>query len=681
MATTQTAAPPSLGWRERLSDSVTHSPALLPMLAAVGIFVWFAGDEGGFKGTTFLLGGVLLLGLLVVSLGSLPRPRPSRPLLAAICLLAGYAAWSYLSIAWAHQKGVAWDGANRTVLYAVVFALFALWPVRGNAAAFLAGAFGLGVAAVGLVELLKVGGATLSVQYFHEGRLSEPTGYVNANVALWFSAFWPCVILAGRREVHPLLRGLLLAASGLLAALAVLGESRGWVLVLPFVAVLAIVVVPGRGRTIAALAAVSLGVLAILGPLLDVYDAFRPRGAPGPTFDAAVQATLLMSGVLFLLGAGAGLLERRVKPSAGRARAISAAMVVLVALAAVGAVGAYAVAKGNPVTAVSDKWSEFKKGGTEPHFNRSRFSTALTTYRYDYWRVAWHEFTHKPLTGVGADNFKRDYSRKGQSDQTPSYPHSTWLRALSQTGIVGGLLFYGALLAALAAAIPALRRRFLGGAAAGAGVMVFAYWFIHGSLDWLWEFAGLGAPAMALLGLAGAVAAFPLPLRARRPLLDGRLPLLAAGAATLVVALGMLAPWLSERELRGAKNIAGSDPGSALSRLDRASSLNPLSPLPLQTSGVIEGTNGRLEAARRDFRDALRRESDDPFSYLQLGAIASAFGRQTDALALLERAHRLAPLDAPTTRALRRVRKGGRIDPPSVNADIRKDIDARIGPG
>ena len=50
---------------------------------------------------------------------------------------AAYAAWSYLSIAWAEQKADAWDGANRTALYAVVFALFALWPLgrRGARAA------------------------------------------------------------------------------------------------------------------------------------------------------------------------------------------------------------------------------------------------------------------------------------------------------------------------------------------------------------------------------------------------------------------------------------------------------------------------------------------------------------------------------------------------------------------
>jgi hypothetical protein len=681
MASTSTVAPPTSDWRERIRGAFSDSPALAPILVAVGIFLWFAGDEGGFKGTTFLLGGVLAVGLLLVSLASLPRPHPSRRVLAAVCLLAAYAAWSYLSIAWAHQKGVAWDGANRTVLYALVFSLFVLWPIRGNAAAFVVGAFGLGVAAIGLVELLKVGSASLSVQYFHEGRLAEPTGYVNANVALWFTAFWPCAILAGRREVHPVLRGVLLGSAGLLASLAVLGESRGWVLVLPLIALLAIVVVPGRGRTIVALAAVSLGVLAILGPLLDVYDAFRPHGPPGPTFSAAVRAILLMSAVLAALGTAAALLDRRVRPAAGRARAISAAMVVVVALGAAGALGVYAVAKGNPFTEVASKWREFKKGGTEPHFGRSRFSIAVTTYRYDYWRVAWREFARKPLTGVGADNFRRDYLREGQSDQTPSYPHSTWLRALSETGVVGGLLFYGALVAALAAALPSLRRRFLGGAAAGVGVMVFAYWFVHGALDWLWEFAGLGAPAMAFLGLAAAVAAFPLPLRTERPILDGRLRLLAAGGVALVLSLGMLAPWLSERELRGAKSEAASDPGQALRRLDRATSLNPLSPLPLQTSGVIRGTAGSLEAARRDFDDALAREPDDPFSYLELGAIASALGRQTDALGLLERAHRMAPLDAPTKRALKRVRNGARITPAEVNTDIRKDIDVRIGPG
>ena len=55
--------------------------------------------------------------------------------------------------------------------------------------------------------------------------------------------------------------------------------------------------------------------------------------------------------------------------------------------------------------------------------------------------------------------------------------------------------------------------------------MVFAYWVVHGSVDWLWEYPGLGGPAFALLGVAvalagrghGRIPAATLPLARSRP--------------------------------------------------------------------------------------------------------------------------------------------------------------------
>ena len=82
------------------------------------------------------------------------------------------------------------------------------------------------------------------------------------------------------------------------------------------------------------------------------------------------------------------------------------------------------------------------------------------------------------------------------------------LRTLVQTGLVGALLAVVGLGAALLAAWRALARHPdpLARAVAAAAVAGFAYWVVHGSFDWFWEFAGLGAPAFALLGLACALA-------------------------------------------------------------------------------------------------------------------------------------------------------------------------------
>ena len=62
--------------------------------------------------------------------------------------------------------------------------------------------------------------------------------------------------------------------------------------------------------------------------------------------------------------------------------------------------------------------------------------------------------------------------------------------ALAETGLIGALLLGGAFLTGLLAALRGPRRSDLTGVAAGAGVLMFAYWFLHSSVDWLWEFPG-----------------------------------------------------------------------------------------------------------------------------------------------------------------------------------------------
>src|SRR6202034_770678 len=87
------------------------------------------------------------------------------------------------------------------------------------------------------------------------------------------------------------------------------------------------------------------------------------------------------------------------------------------------------------------------------------------------------------------------------------YRHSVELRTLAETGLIGALLALVGLAAALLAAARALRDADpLARTVCAAALSGFAYWVVHGSFDWFWEFAGLGAPAFALLGIACALA-------------------------------------------------------------------------------------------------------------------------------------------------------------------------------
>jgi tetratricopeptide (TPR) repeat protein len=666
--------------RARAATIVGSSPGLVPSGIACLTLLWLAGDEGGFRGTTWMPTLLLLLAVLFVCLVALPRPQPSRAALVAMLLMGGYGVWALVSVSWAGQEELAWDGGNRALLYAVILALCTLWPLRGNAGAYLLGTYGLGVAVIALVELLKAQGADQAVQYFYEARLAEPVGYTNANVALWMLGMLPCTILAGRRGVPAPLRGLFLGAACLLSGAALLGQSRGWLIVLPVVAVVAIVVVPGRGRTIVSFAAVGAGLLIALNPLLDVYREWHPLQPTGEAYDTALRMLLLGSAVLVVLGTAAALLDRRVSLSAGTARRISGGVVAAVVLAVcVGFVG-YAVVERSPIAAVSDHWDEFKQGGNGPQQSGSRFSGSASTYRYDYWVIAWREFKKDPLLGAGADNFGRAYQKQGQSPQTPRYPHSTELVALEETGLIGTALLFGAFAFALVAALPVLRRGDLAGVAAGAGVLMFAYWLLHGSLDWLWEFPGLSGPAMLGLGVAMASA------RGLRPDPEGAAPrvprsaLLVAAACSLLIAASVVPPWLAEREQRRGTELAATNPEAALEDLDRASSLNPLSPVPDKAAGIIELRRGRYPEAEVKLQEALDRDPGDSGLHLLLGVLASHAGRQREALRLIGEARAMAPEDEVTQESLQRLKGGERLDPLEVDRAIQADTAARIGP-
>lgn len=684
----------------KLRDVLRESPATIPALGALALSIWWASDQAGYPVTRWAPGALIVLALLAIALFTVPLRLASisLPLRVALLCLGLYTALSYLSILWADVPGDAWEGANRTLLYLLVFALFSLWTQRGVSAAILLGTWTAAMIALAVFVLLHVDGAAHPAQLFGEGRLKYPAGYENASAAMWAMVAWPALLLAAGGRLPWALRGLFGGGAMLLADLALLSQSRGSLYATAAMLILVFALLPARLRTFLVLVPIAIGVGASAPAVLRVGDRLSNGGDVKGAVHAAIAAVLLAAVVVGVLVASAGAFERR-RPFSERTasllrRAVAAsAIAVLVALIVGGLVAA-----GNPIARVEHGWQTFKGGYAANRSGGSRLTGGLGSNRYDFYRVALDEFSAHPLAGIGVDNFQQQYLVHGRSGETPHYPHSVELRTLTETGVLGLVLAVlglgAALLASSRAWLRAAARRAdpLGAWVAMAALSGFAYWLVHGSVDWFWEFAGLGAPAFALLGLSCSLApargtpratptgatptsssagrrqaTVPLAGRAR----TSRVALIAGFAALAIIAcLSQAAPWLSELQVENAARIWSTAPRKAYSTLEDAAGLNPLSDEPYLVAGTIALRFGDLERADRDFAKALRRTPGDAYATLERGAIASSAGRREEALRLLSRAVRLDPRGELAHEALAVVRQGKQIDLETLNRSI-----------
>ena len=124
----------------KLTASLRAAPATVPALAAIALFVVWATDQAGYPLTHWAPGGLVVLALLAIARGAVgARARASsrRRCGSRSAASPPTRRFSFLSILWAGVPGDAWEGANRTLLYLLVFALFACWRQRGASAALL----------------------------------------------------------------------------------------------------------------------------------------------------------------------------------------------------------------------------------------------------------------------------------------------------------------------------------------------------------------------------------------------------------------------------------------------------------------------------------------------------------------------------------------------------------------
>jgi tetratricopeptide (TPR) repeat protein len=673
-------APVSIASR-RLLGALREAPATVPALVAMALFVVWATSQAGYPLTHWAPGGLIVLALLGIALAcvGLRVVDIPTPVKVALGCLAAYTALSFASILWAGVPGDAWEGANRTLLYLLVFALFALWPQQGRSAVLLLGAWTFAMIGLAAFVALHVNAAAGSTAHLESllpgGRLVYPAGYVNADAAQWLIAFWPALLLAREARLHWSVRGLLAGGAVLLAEVALLSVSRGALYATPVMLVLVFALLPGRVRTFALLVPVAAGIAAAVPSVLRVGE----RIEHGENATAAVHAATTATGVAavvvgLVVAAGAAIESRSELSQASRMRVRRGlGAVALATLVAV--LGGGLIAAGNPVTRARHVWDTFKSpsGYSANTTGENRLISGLGSERYDFYRVALDEFIAHPLVGIGADNFQQQYLRHGRSEETPHYPHSIELRTLAETGLLGALLALVGLGAALLAGWRALRASDqLGGAVAAAALAGFAYWVVHGSFDWFWEFAGLGAPAFALLGLACALAPRRETTRGavRRSPSARSLGLLAGTLAALAATASLIAPWLSELQVQSAVRVWRKAPAAAYARLNDAAGLNPLSDEPYLLAGSIALRFGDLARADHEFALALARTPGDAYATLERGAIASARGDRAGALALLGRAVYLNPRDPLSREVLDVVRRGERVNISELNRSI-----------
>ncbi len=635
--------------------------------------VWVASDAG-YQPTTWYPGALFLLSLAVVWFVANGRPAPSRSALVAIGCLAAFAAWCGLSVTWSGDQGIAWDGANRTLLYLIVYSLFASIPWRRGSVPVFLSALALAALGIGLVDLARAAGGN-TASFFIHGRLSAPAGYPNAACAVYLFSLWPLAYLAARRELPALVRGIALAAATALGELALLTQSRASLFVVPVVVVVYLVLVPGRVRAALALIPIGIALLLTRGELLDLYKPIKAGQNPSGPIHSVLGTIGLSAAAVLVAWTVVSLVDRRVELSAGAARSLRLAAIAIAAIAIVGGAAAVGLARPSPEDRVSKAWHDFKSGQPAETGN-SYFGLGLGSNRYDFWRVALGEFRDHPVRGVGVDNFAQDYVRERRSSEEPLYPHSLILRVLAQTGIVGAILFGGFVVAAAIAAGTAVwRRADLSGGVTRAGLVAVAYFAIHGSIDWFWEFPGLAAPALAWLGLAAGRGRAQTPAR-RTPLVSTALAVVVAAAA----GASFLFPWLAELDARRASDTWATRPTGAFADLDHARALNPLSARADLLAGAIASRLNEVPRMRSAFQGALERDPRNWYAHLELGLAEAALGHKRAALKELGEASQLNPREGVVASVRREVAAGRTVDRAQVDRQFVERVRGRIGP-
>jgi len=610
------------------------------LLVGLGLLVGLSPFVDGYYDSKFWVpAGLALLVMLTAGLIARP-PRLTVSGRLAATGLVGLAVVSLASTLWAESIEQAVVEGNRYVVYAALFGVFlVLLRDRADARWLLGSIAASGLVVAGVVVARLLGPEPTEVLL--GGRLNEPLRYINGQGSFFLLALFPALALAEDRRPWVAASGSALVT--LFAGLALLTQSRGSALSLLVALGVVLAIAPGRLRRAWAVVVAGAAV-ALVGPaLLDVFDAAQRGVLTEAQCRAAARAVLLAA-----LGAGLawGVVTALV-PSVERAGGRRVARGALTGALAAGLalVGMVTILNADRVASTAQAQYRAFTLRSEP---APTLGDAPTTRlvsgagnRYDYWRVAYGAWRANPVLGVGAGNYDRPYFANRATTEDVRQPHSLALQAVSETGILGGVM-----LIVLAAAMIAGIGRSIRPAATAGGRMVLVggagtlvAWLVHTNVDWMHLLPGL--TGMALAALATLVMSGREPARVR--------PRVAV-AVVLAVLLGLggvslTRQGLAEHFRRVAQDQLAQRPADALESANRSLRLDPEAVRSYYIQAAAFARYGEGDAARASLLAAARKEPSDFVTWTLLGDLAVRRGRLAEARAHYTRASGLNPRD------------------------------------
>jgi len=624
--------------------------------------------------------------------------RPSALYLCALGTFGLFVAWVGLSVLWSLGPDLSWVAFDLTALYLVVAAILGLTPVRRLQ--LLVAAAGFLVVAVAVAVYAYLGKVLPDVvTHAHTyARLDSPIGYWNVLALMMIMALMVVLAIAGDQRVAAVWRTLAALAGVPLCFTFFFTLSRGGWIALVVALVVYFTLCTTRLASLATLAAVSLPVVAALWRVRDLGTLFQAttddilRTQQGHALLRYSLAALVIAGgaqVVVLLLQGAIRWPRWSRVAAG------AAILVLLVAGLGGGSFAFVQARGGA------SWVRARVQAFASDSDRTSAAegtvrlVSVNTGRPPLWREALQQARVDPVAGSGAGTFPFTNYRFRKSASVVKHAHSEWFNVLSELGIVGLVLFVGAMLLFVAAAVrnpfrdrgDPMRSLVV---ALQAGIIAF---LVHISWDWDWGMAAIGFVFFLFMAVCSSYLAtragddsrsearVPLPeaagearegpagpaaapddagdasSRDRLPKRRGgtRWPVRAAASVVLaLLALSWGIPYLAARAANAAlAESAGGNAAAALSDARRAARLDPLAVDPLLTEALVLQQQGRNDEALAILDKAARLQPADYEVYYQQGQLLlNVFGRKAAAAAAFKRALALNPLDAASSSEL-----------------------------
>ena len=594
----------------------------LPAAAAGLLFLALFFGQGTSDSRLFWIG---VAALLVAAVAVAWRPHSVNGTAGVfLALLGGFVLWQAATIAWSIEPAASWNYANRGLVYfafACVGVLLGSVPRR-----WIAAGLGALTTAVLLVALAAKVVPGIYPDYGRLARLRWPLDYWNelalvaaitVPLGLWLASRRDRPLrarVAGALHVYIALVAIVLTFSRFGIALAVLAAAA-WVWLdrnrLDSFAALAAVVPPG-----AIVAAVALSLPGIAND--GVSHSTRAR-------DGAIFGVLFVVGGVVAGGAARVALSR--EPNiAQRRRAALGVGAGLVGLCVIGLVVLVARA-GGPLDFVRVRWHEFS--ATQSVNTVAHIGSASSGNRWAWWQQSWDAFTRHPGGGTGAGSFALTSRIAAHNSlQTTIEPHNTPLQFLTETGIVGFLLYLGVIASVVVGVVRGPRDR-----ATYALVFVAVIGLLHSIVDIDWSFVATQGP---LFVVAGVLVSRPAAV-ARRSVLA----LAGVGIALLAAVYSLFAPWYSNRRFNdGLDAVSRFDIGGARTALSDAHKLNPLAVDPIQFLAAVD-EHGEERNAEKLYLLATKREPLNPDTWFELGAFYMRRQRWRDAYDALNRSYSL----------------------------------------